>query len=752
MSGTDRYGRSWANRRLRVKRASRLAQGIVVAALSMAFGVALVPAPAGATAPAPAPTPVNSTAPVLTGTPAPGQTLTCSTGAWTNNPSAYTYAWLRDGSPIAGQASSTYVVQGADQGHSISCQVTASNSGGEYTIVGLPNGSYKVSFEPEFGSSLNYLLQYYDNQPSSSTANLVAVTAPNAVTNINGALRAGGEISGKVTAAVGGAALAKIEVCATQAETFGKCATTNAAGEYTIVGLPTGAYTVSSSNESLFGGEANYAPQSQGGVAVTAPNMTSGVNLQLQPGGQISGRVTESGSKGVAGVVVCAFGETFSCAFTNSNGDYVVSGLPSGLYRVAFIPGSESLFGGSSNGNYLVQYYNNRSSLAEADVVQVIAPSVISNIGAVLQPGGQISGTVKSATGKTPLEGVYVCAGASTSGFFGGKCAATNGNGEYTIVGLETATYTVEFLPPSGANYLSKSVTGVSVTAPNSHEHVEAELETGGQIAGMVTDASTHARLANVRVCAASGESGQCASTNATGEYTISGLASSASYTVEFTAQQGSNYAPQTKVGVPVTAPNTTANIDAAMQPGGQISGRVTDAASGSGIANIVVCASGIGSGHFGGCTTTNAPGGSASATSNMLMAPLPNSTFKLVRKVFDAKHGDLDFFFTVANAGTFKWSLFFEKKKCNAGHGKRKHKCVRTKVSFGSGSQGVPAGTVEIEVHASAKALKTLRTTRTLHVSGMFSFQSALGGSPSARTVSAVVHLPKKKGKHHKK
>ncbi len=39
------------------------------------------------------PAPVNTAAPVLTGTPAQGQTLTTTTGAWSNSPSRFTYQW-----------------------------------------------------------------------------------------------------------------------------------------------------------------------------------------------------------------------------------------------------------------------------------------------------------------------------------------------------------------------------------------------------------------------------------------------------------------------------------------------------------------------------------------------------------------------------------------------------------------------------------------------------------------------------------
>jgi hypothetical protein len=75
--------------------------------------------------------PVNSVAPVVSGTPALGQTLSCSSGSWTGvTPLTYTYQWLRNGSAIAGATGSSYAVQTADQGQGLSCGVTATNSDG----------------------------------------------------------------------------------------------------------------------------------------------------------------------------------------------------------------------------------------------------------------------------------------------------------------------------------------------------------------------------------------------------------------------------------------------------------------------------------------------------------------------------------------------------------------------------------------------------------------------------------------------
>jgi len=76
-------------------------------------------------------TPANTSAPVASGTRAPGQALSCSNGSWTGYPPpTFIYQWLRDDAPIGGATTSTYTVQTADQGHGLTCQVTASNSAG----------------------------------------------------------------------------------------------------------------------------------------------------------------------------------------------------------------------------------------------------------------------------------------------------------------------------------------------------------------------------------------------------------------------------------------------------------------------------------------------------------------------------------------------------------------------------------------------------------------------------------------------
>src|SRR5207237_3307560 len=87
--------------------------------------------------PKPESPPRNTAPPEVLGTPAVGQTLTCSPGAWSGSPSpAFTYQWLRDqGQPneaaIELATASTYTVVTEDAGHSLACEVTATNGRGE---------------------------------------------------------------------------------------------------------------------------------------------------------------------------------------------------------------------------------------------------------------------------------------------------------------------------------------------------------------------------------------------------------------------------------------------------------------------------------------------------------------------------------------------------------------------------------------------------------------------------------------------
>lgn len=73
--------------------------------------------------------PVNSVAPAITGTATEGETLSLSTGTWSNTPDAYARIWKRDGVVISGATGATYVLTEDDVGAVISGSVKATNLG-----------------------------------------------------------------------------------------------------------------------------------------------------------------------------------------------------------------------------------------------------------------------------------------------------------------------------------------------------------------------------------------------------------------------------------------------------------------------------------------------------------------------------------------------------------------------------------------------------------------------------------------------
>jgi len=83
--------------------------------------------------------PASTSAPTISGMPAVGQALLCSSGTFAGSvPLSFAYQWLSGGAPIAGATGSAYTVASSDAGHQLSCQVTASNLGGSAIATSAP--------------------------------------------------------------------------------------------------------------------------------------------------------------------------------------------------------------------------------------------------------------------------------------------------------------------------------------------------------------------------------------------------------------------------------------------------------------------------------------------------------------------------------------------------------------------------------------------------------------------------------------
>ena len=354
---------------------------------------------------------------------------------------------------------------GAIQGLEVCVEATSefhdycheSESGGKYEIE-VPEGSYYVYFFPEecpgaFGecTPLNYLQQAYNDRNDDEKPDIVEVKSGETKSGIDAAMVTAGSLEGQVTAAVGGAQLQGVYVCAVSYEVFAyRCAYTEEEGFYSIVGLPTGKYLVF-----YAGGEEcppelsscvhlNYVGQYYNGarteskaspVPVVTGSETNGIGAELAVGAKIEGVVTAaSGGAPAENIDVCARpqGEAAEgdCTHTGKTGAYTLEGLE-GEYAVAFE-------GNATLGPVL---YENATTTASQKLVKAVPPAVITGIDAALPAGGEISGVVTVAPSGAPIAGVDVC-GYSEAEFE--DCDRTNSAGEYTLKGVDGG-YRVEF-------------------------------------------------------------------------------------------------------------------------------------------------------------------------------------------------------------------------------------------------------------------------------------------------------------------
>jgi hypothetical protein len=81
------------------------------------------------------PPPSSTSAPLISGASDhgrayPGDTLSCSEGGWTNEPTAYTFSWSAAGVTQAAATGPTYLVPAGQIGQALICAVSATNAGG----------------------------------------------------------------------------------------------------------------------------------------------------------------------------------------------------------------------------------------------------------------------------------------------------------------------------------------------------------------------------------------------------------------------------------------------------------------------------------------------------------------------------------------------------------------------------------------------------------------------------------------------
>lgn len=308
-------------------------------------------------------------------------------------------------------------------------ETTSTNVNGEYTVAGLSGGEYKVGFSDQ----PTYANQYYNKQSSFAAAASVTVTEGSATSGIDATMLQPGKIAGTVTNTSG------VPIAGVSVEIYDssfdyehtKFAITNANGEYTVEGLQEGEYRVG-----FFPENSTYLPQYYNGqtsltsaspVLVTAGATTAGINATLVEGGKISGVVTDAYTHaGLSKITVYAHtasGEySGGLASTNSKGEYTITGLATGSYKVAFSwEYSEAEYKACEHAprcppKYITQYFNNQPSEATANAVTAAVNTVTSGVNAAMVPSAPFNTAAPSVSGTATVGSLLSCSSGSWTG------------------------------------------------------------------------------------------------------------------------------------------------------------------------------------------------------------------------------------------------------------------------------------------------------------------------------------------------
>jgi hypothetical protein len=256
--------------------------------------------------------------------------------------------------------------------------------------------------------------------------------------------------------------------------------------------------------------------------------------------GSIAGTVTAvDGGAAIGGIWVCAstrpFGPIGGCEITDSAGKYEIDSLQPSFYEVSIEAEGRQ--------NYLPQWYPGKPIREEAEWVEVKSGEDRAGIDAVLEVGGQITGTVTDVEGGAPIEGIEVCAHQidRVTEFGVIRCQESNADGEYTVWALPTGQFKVEFEPPpfsrDAPNYIRQYYPGKSswseaevrgVTAGTTSPGIDAVMQRGIGVSGTVSEADGGPVYnGNTRACALDADSEaivDCTGLEMDGTYWLPGL------------------------------------------------------------------------------------------------------------------------------------------------------------------------------------------------------------------------------------
>jgi protocatechuate 3,4-dioxygenase beta subunit len=283
------------------------------------------------------------------------------------------------GNPLGDIAATAYDAAGEAVGDAGTSSLT-----GNYSIVGLPAGTYRVGFT-SLTNVGDFAPQFSGGASTLASAQTFTVSLGGTAGSVDAQMAPGGEIAGSVTDA-SGAPIGRLFVNlydSSGALVGGTEASSD--GAFDIPDVGSGTYRVGFSNwpgttliENAFYGGATLAAATPISVGAGATTTISNTTLTLVSGA-ISGVVTDASGNPLAAATVTVYDANGSVVrsgtATASDGTYSIGSLDPGFYRVGF-----------SHGGYVGQMYPDASSFSASQLFYVAAAQTATGIDAALAP------------------------------------------------------------------------------------------------------------------------------------------------------------------------------------------------------------------------------------------------------------------------------------------------------------------------------------------------------------------------------
>ncbi len=489
---------------------------------------------------------------------------------------------------------------------------TSVAASGRYTFSGLSAGTYYIGFDNTSNSSI--LAEFYSDKTTLQLSTPVTVTT-GATQTINAQVMPGAVIQGTITRDEGGTnwSIPLIDLYDSNQPdaNFVRRIIGNSNGTFSGRGIAPGTYYAyfNTFHDSAYVSEwyGDTYSRSLAAPIVAVSGQTNTLNVGLARGAVITGSFTAaSGGAPVQGSVSAYPSRTANnytaYANTNPNNVYTMTGLPPGVYYLYAEPDYAS--------NYFPEYYSDQPTKASATPVTV-SVNTTTNINFAFTTGAIITGRVVEDGSGAPIAGVSASASSMAEGSSEYRSAETDASGFYTITRLTGGGYTLYF-STNDSNHLSEYYdntqdspgTVITVAAQSMLQNINASLKPGGQVLGRVTAADTSGGLGSVYVTVYLKQGDNynqtgSTTTDASGYYTVPRLGTG-TYRIKFEGGSGAATAYLTEyynnarslesaTDFSVTVSANTTGINAALDRGGQISGRVIGEDSQSGLQLVYV-------------------------------------------------------------------------------------------------------------------------------------------------------------------